>query len=722
MPDLQLSFESGESSLLVQRFLVEEALSTAFAVSIWAHSRDPALELDAHVGRRASFHVRPGTRGALAAGGRTWSGLCAHAEQVRAEPIGVSTYFFRLVPALWSLGLRRNHRIFQHLAAPDIVDRLLDEWGIEREWAIVRDDYPKLEYKVQYGETDYAFVLRVLEEAGIAFTFVERDGASKLLLCDALQAREPRPGAPLRHVDNPGQAAEEEFITRLHVAREVRPGGYVVRDHDPRRPALALFGKAPPAQGPEARLEQYHYRPGGFVAEIGSSGDTPVADDRGVARHDQAFGDRRAAAALEGERALARVLSFETNAIDLAPGTVFVADVGSEERLLTTALRIEGSRQEEWRTSGHAVSAATPWRPALRTPKPRVRGVQSATVVGAPGDEIHTDEFGRVRVQFPWDREGKRDETSSCWIRSGEGWAGTGHGWLTLPRVGQEVLVSFLDGDPDQPILVGRVFNAAQPVPYKLPESKTISTWKSDSSPGSQGFNEILFEDKKGEELVSIQAERDLRKRVKRDETITVGNDRRKRVGASELETVGVNRTQVTGATRIEITGSDRATLDRKDRIERVEGATSQWTERNRRREVGKDQDIVVKGEKRERIEMDAHLHVRGDRRERIDGKQSRTVVEDVHERVEGTHALQTGKALHLTAGEAIVAEGEGAVTLKGPGGFIRLDGSGITIEGTLVKINVGGSPGWAPPSKPDLPEDARESPVGVPDLEALEG
>jgi type VI secretion system secreted protein VgrG len=721
MPDLQISFESGESSLVVQRFLVEEALSTAFAISVWAHSGNPALELDALVGRRASFHLSHEASGALAAEGRTWSGLCAHAEQVRVEPIGVSTYFFRLVPTLWSLGMRRNHRIFQHLAAPDLVDRLLDEWGIEREWEVVRDDYPKLEYKVQYGETDYAFLLRVLEEAGIAFAFVERDGASKLLLADALQARDVRPGAPLPCVDNPNQIAGEEFVTQLHVAREVRPGGYVVRDHDPRRPAFALFGKAPPAEGAEARLEQYHYQPGGFLAEIGSGGDTPVADDRGVARHDQPFGDRRAASALEGERALARVLSFETNALDLAPSTVFVADVGGEERLLMTAARIEGTRLGDWRISGRAVSAGAPWRPALRTPKPRIRGIQSATVVGASKDEIHADELGRVRVQFPWDREGERDETSSCWIRSGEGWAGAGYGWLTLPRVGQEVLVSFLDGDPDQPILVGRVFNAAQPVPYKLPESKTISTWKSDSSPGSQGFNEILFEDKKGGELVYVQAEHNLRKRVKRDETITVGNDRRKRVGVNEIETVGVNRTQVTGVMRIEITGSDRTTLDRKNRIERVEASTSQWTEHDRRRKVDKDQDIVVMGKKRERIEMDTHLHVRGDRRESIDGKQSRTVVEDVHERVEGTHALQSGKALHLAAGETIAVEGEGSVTLKGPGGFIRFDGSGITIEGTLVKINVGGSPGWAPPSRPDLPEDAKESPVGVPDPQALE-
>src|SRR5262249_25665039 len=152
------------------------------------------------------------------------------------------------------------------------------------------------------------------------------------------------------------------------------------------------------------------------------------------------------------------------------------------------------------------------------------------------GEEIHTDEFGRVRVQFPWDRQGKNDEESSSWLRVSQGWAGTGFGLINLPRVGQEVLVGFLEGDPDQPIIVGRVFNKANPVPYRLPQHKTRSTWKSRSSPGGNGFNELMFEDLAGRELVYVQAERDLRKLVKNDETITVGNDRQKLVKNDETE------------------------------------------------------------------------------------------------------------------------------------------------------------------------------------------
>ncbi len=199
-----------------------------------------------------------------------------------------------------------------------------------------------------------------------------------------------------------------------------------------------------------------------------------------------------------------------------------------------------------------------PYRPPLKTAKARVNNVQSATVVGPPGQEIWPDEFGRVRVQFPWDREGTFDDHSSCWIRVSQGWAGTGYGMMVIPRIGQEVLIGFLEGDPDDPVVVGRVFNATQVVPYTLPDHKTRSTWKSNSSMGGGGFNEIMFEDLKQQELVWMQAQKNLRKLVKNDETITVGHDRQKFVVGNETETTGSNRVEVTGTNRTEVTLLDR--------------------------------------------------------------------------------------------------------------------------------------------------------------------
>jgi type VI secretion system secreted protein VgrG len=694
MSILELTFESGEQSLSVRRFLVREAVSTPFAVSVWAMSPNPSLDLGPLVGHGATFRLVSGYRFAHKGGVRQWSGLVGYAEQVQPEPTGLSTYFVRIVPKLWLLVHRRGHRIFQHVSIPDVIDDLLGEWSIEPRWRIDRSKYPKLEYKVQYGETDYQFFCRLLEEAGIAFTFDADDLSSALVLGDRLEGGETRSAPPIPYVDEPNQASELEYVTNVRLERTVRPGAYTMRDYDFRNPPFALFGQAPKAEAPEDVYEQYHYRPGGMLVETGKGGDTPVADDKGVARYDQKYGTGRSQRSLEGERVGIRNVSFETNALDLAPGAIFSIGehphgmVPSSRKLLVTDISLEGTSEGEWKALGQAYFADAPYKPPVRTAKPKAHGIQSAKVVGPPGQEIHTDEFGRVRVQFPWDREGKNDEGSSCWIRVNQGWGGAGYGMIVIPRIGQEVLVTFLEGDPDQPVIGGRVYNARQTVPYKLPDHKTRSTWKSDSSLGSGGFNEIMMEDLAGKELVWQQAEKDRQRLVKNDEFVTVIHDRQKTVKNDESDTTS--------------------------------GYRQRW--------VGKEQDEVTKAHKRERIENESHLEVKGERREKIDGTQSLTVLEDQQEKVEGSHALKAGKQVHFAAGTNYTGEAGSDVTLKGPGGFIRIDGSGVTIKGTLVKINAGGSAGKGkgsrpePPEEPNLPEpEPPAPPPEEPEIEAVE-
>ena len=716
MPVLELSFASGETSLSVRRFSVREAASDLFTVSVWARSPNEDLDLGSIVGKPAGLRIASGYEFAFNGGARLWTGICNHIEQIQAEPKGLSTYSFRIVPTLWLLTQRRNYRIFQHLSIPDITDKLLGEWSIEPVWKIDRGEYPKLEYKVQYGETDYAFLSRLFEEAGIAFTFPEDAEGSRLTLGDKLHASAPRATSPIHYVDNPNQASGSEFVTNVRPGHQVRPGAHTIRDVDFRKPSYPLFGEAPKAKAPEDRYEQYHYQPGAFLVETGKGGGTPVADDRGIARHDQESGMDRAERALLAERAGKRGVSFDTNAFDLAPGAIFSignhshSEVTDGTKLLVTELSIDGSSGDEWSASGHAVFTDAPYRPRLETPKPRLLGVQSATVVGPIGQEIHTDEFGRVRVQFPWDREGKNDEMSSCWIRVSQGWGGTGFGMMVIPRIGQELLVAFLEGDPDQPTIVGRVFNATAPVPYKLPDNKTISTWKSDSSPGSGGFNEIKYEDKKADELFYVQAEKNLRKLVKHNETITVLHDREKHVGVNETDTTGVNRTEVTGVNRTETTGANRTTVIGAKRRKLVKKNETERTEGNRQLRVGKDQDVVVKGEKKEGVDVDNHLYVKGNRASKIDKSQSLMVVQDQQENVGKSYALAAGKTIHLKSDEVMVAEAAQDMTIKGPGGFIRIDAGGVTISGTLVKINVGGEAGKGRGSNPEEPEEAKEA------------
>jgi type VI secretion system secreted protein VgrG len=337
-----------------------------------------------------------------------------------------------------------------------------------------------------------------------------------------------------------------------------------------------------------------------------------------------------------------------------------------------------------------AVLAGAPFRPAQRTPKPRIVGVQCAVVVGPKGEEIHTDELGRVRVQFAWDRVGRRDDASSCWVRVSQGWGGASFGMAMIPRIGHEVLVGFADGDPDLPFVVGRMYNTTAPVPHALPQSQTISTWKSDSSPGSEGFNEIRYDDAKGEELVYQQAERNQRCLVKNDETITVGRDRDKKVEGSETDTTHGHRTEVTKERRKATTFGSQVGDLRSNRSKLVAKDEREESRSNRTVRVRGDLDVVTFGTKKERVEGDAHTRVVSSRTEHTGANHSLTVVEDQHEEVGATYSLASGETMHLLAGDTFCSEATD-LTLKGPGGFVRLHAGGVTIGGTLVKINTGG-------------------------------
>jgi type VI secretion system secreted protein VgrG len=446
----------------------------------------------------------------------------------------------------------------------------------------------------------------------------------------------------------------------------VRPGALAIRDHNFRNPDYAFLVEAPRARAPEDLYEQYHYRPGTLLFEGGAGGDTPVADDKGVARHDEPRGRERAARELAAERAGKRQISFETNVIDLLPGAVFAIQkhphsaLAPGHPLLVTEFYLDGSPGGSWRMSGRAFFAEEPFTPALVTPRPKVLGLESATVVGPPGEEIHVDEFGRVRVQFPWDREGKRDDKSSCWMRVSQGAAGMGFGMMSLPRVGQEVLVGFLGGDPDQPIIVGRVYNGKNTVPFKLPEHKTVSTWKSASTPGGDGFNEILFDDARSRELVYVQAQKDLRKLVKHDE--------------------------------------------------------AEVTQGHQTRLVGGDQDSVVKGVKKERIEGESHVHVMADQRWQVEGKESITIGGSRHETIGQSHALEAGQEIHLKAGTSVVIEAMNLTLKDFTGNFIHIGPGGVDIVGTFVKINSGGMAGSGGGASPDAPSEAAEAVVEPPD------
>ncbi|MDI1449968.1 type VI secretion system tip protein TssI/VgrG [Polyangium sp. 6x1] len=544
MENLELRFAAKDINLSVRSFSVVEEMSTLFDVSLVARSADEDIDLDALVGNGAGFKV---------AGGLAWTGVVQYAEQIEVEPDGLSTYFLRIVPALWRTSQRRNQRIFQHISIPDITKKLLADWEIEPLFELDAATFPKLEYRVQYGETDFAFLSRLFEEAGISYHFRPPDpgseAPSRLVLITDPTVREA--GAPLLYVNNLEHAKSRDAITHVKVSHQVRQGRMTLRDHDfRRRPDFQLIAEAKSTFDQEDRYESYSYVPGAFVVDPGR------VDEREA----KALASRR----LDGARQGRRKVLFQTTALGLSPGDVFCMeghprdDLAKENRLLLVQRTLEGTSEGDWSSTGTAVFADDPYRPVPVTPKPRMGGLQSAVVVGPAGEEIHVDEYGRVRVQFHWDREGKYTDESSCWIRVSQVWAGRGYGNVAIPRVGQEVLVDFLEGDPDQPIIVGRVFNGTSPHPYKLPDHKTKTSWKSDSSPGSGGFNEITFEDAKGREKVFMHAQKDREEVVREKHTLQVGTDLDVQVGERESRKVGADQTlHVVGSRTTRVEQSD---------------------------------------------------------------------------------------------------------------------------------------------------------------------
>lgn len=486
-PDLVVS--AGGAALDVREFAIKEGLSQLFTVDLACASPDPEIDLDAMLGTAATFSICPKVgEGGGEGEGRVWTGIVSQIALDSVEEDGLSTYRLRVVPDLWLLSQQRTYRIYQQMSDPDIALSILSRWGITPETRL-RGKYKKRRYRTQYGESDYAFASRMLEDAGVTFYFdTSGEGLGRLILDDAPQSAEPR-GAPLPYVASPQARLRYDFVTEVTVGRAVRPGKYTQQDLDYRLPPdRSLEASASSGLPVEQGLERHHYTPGAMLFEAGG-GDTPFADDRGTQRTDLAEGAAQAQRRLDAKRGRARRVSFVTSALDVRPGQVLSftnhgkRELAPDKAMLVVESRFTGDATGDFRHTAVAQFTDIAFRPELRTPKPRTAGVESATVVGPPGEEIHTDELGRVRVHFHWDREGASDESSSLWIPVNQPWAGAGFGALNIPRVGQEVFVDFLGGDPDRPLVMGRVFTTTNPAPYKLPKYKDLQGIRSESTP-----------------------------------------------------------------------------------------------------------------------------------------------------------------------------------------------------------------------------------------------
>jgi len=476
----------------------------------------------------------------------------------KVKETGLIHYTLVLVPKPWVLTHESYCRIYQHQTAMEIVKRVLNDCGTTDIEDKTKRTLKSREYCVQYNETDFAFVSRLLEFEGISYCFRHEAGKHTIVFADDETAFKDLPVTPtIEYDDLIGGLREKGRIHEWHRTNEFRAGNYYLNDYNFETPKENLNAKS---ETKEHKMLFYD-NAGGYEK--------------------MTEGEALAKMRVEEEQVPSKIVHGKSLNWNLASGYKFTLKNHFADESKFTLTRVihyarqplETSDEEEafsYENDFTCIPSDTPYRPPRFTPAPSVRGVQTAKVVGPEGEEIYTDKYGRVKVRFHWDSEpqpeGKKDENASCWIRVASYWAGKQWGAIHIPRIGQEVIVDFVEGDVDRPIIVGSVYNADNMPPYSLPDDKTKSTLKSDSSKGSGGFNEFRFEDKKGSEEVYFQAEKDHNTLVKNDETRTVDHDRTTTIKNDETQTV-TNNEKITvekGNQTITIqTGNQSTTLNK---------------------------------------------------------------------------------------------------------------------------------------------------------------
>jgi len=622
-----------------------------------------------------------------------------------------------VVPALWALSQRKDQRIFQEKTVPEILKEVLTQalQPFERSFRIeVNREYLPREYCVQYRETDLDFALRLMEEEGILFYFDHAGEKEELVLveqneqcptCEAVR------GSPITVKGPEAATASDESLRRFDFTQQLHTTSVVVRDFNWTHPDYDLKREArskdalgwdreayeypAPLLGPyDAGEKKYKYEPAQKQEEL-----------------------RRQALQVEGKRGqgLGYVTSF-------TPGYMFEltghGNAALDQWYLLTRVEHHGYAPEELTSDTHEQPKAgeareryhntfecipldVPFRPERRRQRARMAGLQTATVVGPASEEIHTDEHGRIKVQFHWDRKGQKDEKSSCFLRVAQVWAGIGWGFVFLPRIGMEVLVDFLEGDPDRPIVVGSVYNGKNTPPYALPEHKTRSTIRTSSSKDSDGFNELRFEDAKDAEEIFLHAQKDFNETVLHNHSTTVKANQTNSVDGNQSESIGGDQSITVNKNRTRHVELDETITIKGKRTERVEKDVSVTLLAKRTEEVTGLEKLTFHGGRDLTVISEEKLVVNGIRNETINGADSLTVNANKTDHITGIYditgdtkvkASQADVSVTLEGGIDISGSGK-PITMHNSSGEVKLDGGKITVtaQSELV-LSCGGS------------------------------
>ncbi|WP_203301491.1 type VI secretion system Vgr family protein [Marinobacter sediminum] len=611
-------------------FALTEALSELFHGRLQLASIDPSIGAEAVLEQPVELMIWQDGEPL-----RRFTGVVS--EFVRGDSGHRRTrYELVIQPPVWRLGLMHNSRMFQKQRPDAIVRTLLEERGIVDSVFELKRAPMEREYCVQHRESDLAFLERLAAEEGWHYRYQHGavDGSASAGLIFSDHHGDAPVLAPVGYNASAGGSHRQMSVFKFRYQERVRAASVALKDYTFKNPAYALMHEQG-ASTPNHRDDYQHFDyPGRFKAD--------------------ASGQPFTQARLDALRNDASTAQGESNRPDFAPGArVELTDHDkpnlNRDWLLTAVIHqgrqpqaVEeegGSEPTTYHNCFSAMPANLTWRPQC-VHRPIMDGPQIAMVTGPEGEEIHCDEHGRVKVRFPWDRYSQNDEHSSAWLRVSQGWAGGQYGFMALPRIGHEVIVSFLDGDPDQPIITGRTYHATNQPPYALPEHKTRTTLKTQTHKG-EGSNELRFEDEAGQEQIYVHAQKDL----------------------------------------------------------------DLLTEHNRTEVIQNDSCLTVANNRFERVGGDSHHTVEGEGRERIGGDYSHIVGGSYHGYQGRAQLIEAGREIHHKSGVKIVIEVGAEVTLQAGGSFVKVDPSGVTVSGPLVRMNSGGAPGKGAAAAAQAPE-----------------
>jgi type VI secretion system secreted protein VgrG len=703
MPEAEhtLTIDGLSTVIRVLRFEGHEGLSQLFEMEVTIGAEE-AIDPPDLVRKDATLTFIAG--GSEVSG--TVSGIVA---RVEAELIHLAfQYRITIVPKMWLQLQGADSRIFQDLTVPEIVDKVLKAGGLSAgdDYSLsLTGSYVQREYCVQYRESNWDFVCRLLEEEGIYFYFDQTPSGHKAVFADTLASETIAGNATMVYRPEQGvivATADDTRVVRFHFGEQVRAGKVSLRDWNFLKPSLML--DASTAGKLDVNLEVYDY-PGEYLNPGDGTSLTSVRLDELEASRKTGGGATSCSRFTAGHKFT--LSDHPREAWNASYLITRVEHFGVAHHLITTGLEDDGEREPIYRNAFEVVLATVLPRPQRVTRRPQIHGVQTAIVVGPAGEEIYVDVNARVKVQFHWDRLGKNDDKSSCWVRVAQSWASASFGAMFLPRVNDEVVVAFIEGDPDRPLIVGSVYHGTNVPPYALPGEKTKSTIKSNSSKGGGGSNELRFEDKKGSEEVYVHAqkdwtiavENDKNQTVGHDETLEVGNDRTKTVKHDQTGTIQNDDTLTVQHDQKLTVQNDRSVTVQNDHTESVTGNQSITVGKAQTLSISDKQEITVTktraltvsedvtetlkakltrtvtGDVSDTLKAKRTVDVTGDDAETIGGKQSITIKGDSVVTVSGKHSL-------TVTGDVTITSGSSTVTIK-PSGEITVSGSQIKLQAT---------------------------------------